>query len=150
MGSNNFDGVRPFDFHRAPSDQQDEFLNVLSGAYPDDEVAELWDNDDQMAVGLYLPKKASLLGALVMGTDFYPDLWISRLAVRPEAQGLGLGRLAIEFAELYALNDQFPFESIKAKTWMTNREALGFYARMGFVQDEDEDAGYITMIKPVE
>ncbi|WP_066256478.1 GNAT family N-acetyltransferase [Neobacillus drentensis] len=59
-------------------------------------------------------------------------LIIHRLAVHPSSQGKGYGKLLLQFAEKYALDNGF--SSIRLDVFSQNPGALNMYERAGFQQ----------------
>ena len=65
--------------------------------------------------------------------------WINYLAVAPERRGLGLGRRMMEAAEAALAEIGCPKINLLVRS--TNREALGFYERLGFRPDHSISLG---------
>ena len=66
---------------------------------------------------------------------------IPLLAVSPESQGLGLGKLLIEHAEKWAKN--LGYRLLHLEVFANNKKAEGFYQNMGFEPE------MVHMIKPI-
>ncbi|HEY7293476.1 MAG TPA: GNAT family N-acetyltransferase [Dehalococcoidia bacterium] len=94
-----------------------------------------------------LTQGTELLGLIVLEAE--PDhLFIENVAVRPEAQGRGLGRLLLGFAESEARRLGLPELRLYTNELMT--ENLGLYAHLGYVEvDRRLDEGYrrVFMVK---
>ncbi|MEH7348082.1 GNAT family N-acetyltransferase [Gottfriedia acidiceleris] len=56
---------------------------------------------------------------------------IHRLAVRPDYQGRGIGKLLLEYVEQLAI--QRGYTSIRLDVYSTNNEAVGLYTKYGYV-----------------
>jgi ribosomal protein S18 acetylase RimI-like enzyme len=65
--------------------------------------------------------------------------WINYLAVAPEARGLGFGRRMMESAEAELVKLGCPKINLQVRS--TNRDALGFYERLGFRTDDSVSLG---------
>lgn len=66
---------------------------------------------------------------------------IPLLAVSPESQGLGLGKLLIEHAEKWAKN--LGFRLLHLEVFAENKKAESFYQNMGFKPE------MVHMVKPI-
>lgn len=79
-----------------------------------------------------------LLGSVMVGYDGHRG-WINYLAVHPDHQRKGLGRLLMHAAEqrLRAMG----CVKINLQVRGSNDEALGFYRRLGFVVDDAVSMG---------
>ena len=65
--------------------------------------------------------------------------WINYLAVAPERRGLGFGRRMMEAAEAELAKLGCPKINLQVRA--ANREALGFYERLGFRPDDSVSLG---------
>ena len=75
-------------------------------------------------------------------------LLLDNVAVAPEAQGLGLGRLLLAFAERAAI--ERGFRSVRLYTNEAMRENIALYARLGYVEThraEEKGLRRIYMLK---
>lgn len=80
-------------------------------------------------------------GNVILGlieTVPHPDhLWIDNVAVAPEAQGRGIGRMLLDFTEARAIAAGFP--ELRLVTNGAFESNIALYARLGFVVDRIED-----------
>ena len=68
----------------------------------------------------------------------HPDhLWIDNVAVAPEAQGRGIGRMLLGFTEIRAIAAGFP--ELRLVTNGAFESNVALYTRVGFVVDRIED-----------
>lgn len=65
--------------------------------------------------------------------------WMNYLAVAPRFRGRGLGRLLVEHVERALLERGCPKVNLQVRA--TNPEAVAFYRRLGYVQDESISLG---------
>ena len=87
-----------------------------------------------------LPGTDRLRGVLVMWPEG-DHLFLENVAVHPDDQGTGLGRLLMQCVELYAR--ELGVESVELYTNEAMTENLAFYSRLGFVEvARRTDAGY--------
>lgn len=66
---------------------------------------------------------------------------IPLLAVSPNSQGLGVGKILIEYAENWAKN--LGYRLLHLEVFANNKNAKGFYENLGFIPET------IQMIKPL-
>jgi ribosomal protein S18 acetylase RimI-like enzyme len=78
-----------------------------------------------------LDRDGALLGAIVL-EDAPDHLWLDNVAVDPAAQGQGLGRALMAFAEAEARRRALPEIRLLTNVLMVRNIAL--YARLGFVE----------------
>lgn len=78
-------------------------------------------------------------------------LLLDNIAVRPDRQGRGIGRMLIEFAESEAR--RLGFSELRLYTHVTMTENIALYQRHGFVETgRGRQAGYdrVFMCKPLD
>lgn len=73
-----------------------------------------------------------LAASVMAGYDGHRG-WINYLAVDPEYQRMGLGRLLMQQAERHLANAGCPKINLQIRS--DNSDARGFYESLGFVQD---------------
>jgi ribosomal protein S18 acetylase RimI-like enzyme len=76
-----------------------------------------------------LERDGAICGALVL-LDFPDYLLLDNVAIDPDCQGLGLGRILIDFAEGEALRRSYP--EIRLYTHETMIENIAMYPRLGY------------------
>lgn len=112
----------------------EHYIPILGGRRPrpmDDDYAARLSND-QLFV---LEDDAALLGIVVM--EVRPDaVHIFNLAVHPDAQGRGLLRQLVGFAEAAAHQRSLPRLTLFTNVAMTKNRAI--YAHLGFVETREE------------
>lgn len=67
-------------------------------------------------------------------TKNYNNLYIHRLAVMPKYQRKGFGKLLMEFAENFAINNGFV--SVRLDTFSKNKRNLDFYTKRNYTKLE--------------
>lgn len=93
---------------------------------------------------------ATRLVAILVLQETPTGLLLDNIAVRPDCQGKGYGRVLIEFAEAEALRRGFPAISLYTHALMTENIAL--YRRIGFIETHRiYEKGYdrVYMTKPL-
>jgi ribosomal protein S18 acetylase RimI-like enzyme len=81
-------------------------------------------------------ENSTILG--LIETVPHPDhLWIDNVAVRPEAQGRGIGRMLLAFTEERAIAAGHP--ELRLVTNGVFESNIALYTRLGFVVDRIED-----------
>jgi ribosomal protein S18 acetylase RimI-like enzyme len=75
----------------------------------------------------------TLVGTAMVGYDGHRG-WVNYLAVQPLKQGLSIGRSLMQEAERLLKERGCPKLNLQVRT--TNTKILGFYARLGYVQDD--------------
>ena len=78
------------------------------------------------------------------------SMLLDNVAVSPDAQGLGLGRRMLEFAESAAMASGY--RSIKLYTNEAMTENIGLYSRIGYVEThraEEKGLRRVYMVKPL-
>jgi len=96
-----------------------------------------------------LESEASIVAILVLEAT-PTSLLLDNIAVRPDCQGKGYGRVLIEFAEAEALRRGFRTISLYTHALMTENIAL--YRRVGFIETHRiNEKGYdrVYMTKPL-
>lgn len=76
-----------------------------------------------------LERDGAICGVLVL-LDFPGYLLLDNVAIDPDCQGLGLGRILIDFAEEEALRRGYP--EIRLYTHATMIENIAMYPRLGY------------------
>jgi GNAT superfamily N-acetyltransferase len=89
-----------------------------------------WWSAQRMVFAL-LPNAASPVGTVTLAGSVLSDLRISWLAVDPDFQRCGIGRLLVEWAESNAY--QLGGRRLIAETLATWTQAMAFYQAMGYV-----------------
>ena len=92
----------------------------------------------------------ALLAVIALAQEHPGALHIFNIAVHPDAQGRGLLRQLLAFAEAKARDDGLPLLTLYTNQLMTRNRAI--YARLGFVEVGTEEAnGYkiVFMQRPV-
>lgn len=100
---------------------------------------------------VYVLDNAGQIDGLVVLVPEAETMLLDNVAVRPEAQGQGLGRLLLDFAEAAAW--RAGFRSIRLYTHEMMTENLALYARMGFVEThraEEEGLHRVFMSKRLQ
>jgi ribosomal protein S18 acetylase RimI-like enzyme len=75
----------------------------------------------------------AVVGSVMVGYEGHRG-WLYYLAVAPSAQGTGLGRALVAAAEEWLL--EAGADKVRLMVRTTNTEVLGFYARLGYVDQE--------------
>jgi len=83
-------------------------------------------------------RDGELVGLLVLGPD-EEGFVVDNVAVAPESQGTGVGRVLLEHAEAAAR--EAGFDSIYLYTHETMTENLALYARIGYVEYDRRGLG---------
>lgn len=128
------------DIARKVAEQPELFLVAEDGEDSEDsEGAEdtehsgvTGDTDDTGVAG---PR---LLGAGMAGYDGHRG-WVNYLAVRPDLQGSGLGRVFM--AEFERLLTERGCPKINVQVRQGNEQVLGFYASLGYAEDRAVSLG---------
>ncbi|MCF5667912.1 GNAT family N-acetyltransferase [Pseudomonas marginalis] len=84
------------------------------------------------AGGVHVLENAGRVQGFIILLDADDALLLDNLAVAPDAQGLGLGRLLMDFAEQQAL--AAGFAAIRLYTNETMAENIRLYTRRGYVE----------------
>jgi len=80
----------------------------------------------------YVLDKSGAIDAFVISYPRDTDQFIENVAVRPDSQGLGYGRLLMKYAEFLAQESHL--EKLVLYTNVKMTENLAFYARLGYVE----------------
>ncbi|OTA68656.1 acyl-CoA N-acyltransferase [Hypoxylon sp. EC38] len=64
-----------------------------------------------------------------------PVVYCYEIHLKPELQGIGLGKTLMEFLESVAVNTP-PIEKVMLTCFLSNERALAFYRKLGFKRDE--------------
>lgn len=83
-------------------------------------------------------RSGDLIGSVMAGYEGHRG-WINYLAVSPDHRRRGLGRALMEFAEQELLAIGCPKINLQVRGG--NREALGFYERLGYAVDDTVSLG---------
>jgi ribosomal protein S18 acetylase RimI-like enzyme len=79
-----------------------------------------------------------IVGTVMAGYDGHRG-WVNYLAVAPAFRGRGLARALMEHVERELVARGCPKLSLLVRN--TNREAIGFYRHLGYVEDESVSLG---------
>lgn len=80
----------------------------------------------------------ALMASLMAGYEGHRG-WMNYLAVAPRFRGRGFGRSLVEHAERALLERGCPKVNLQVRA--TNLEAVAFYRRLGYAQDESISLG---------
>ncbi len=108
---------------KPPAPMLDDYATLID----EDAVSVLDEGGDIRAIIVLLPQPDHLL--------------LDNIAVRPDSQGTGLGRLLIAFGEAEAR--RLGFDEVRLYTHQTMVENVTLYTRLGFVETgRGRDNGY--------
>jgi GNAT superfamily N-acetyltransferase len=104
---------------RKPGPMLDDYAALIEGQH----AYVMWDGADIVGVLVLIPEADAML--------------LDNVAVRPEAQGRGLGRALIAFAE--GLAREKGFKAVRLYTNEVMTENIALYGRLGFVETHRGD-----------
>jgi ribosomal protein S18 acetylase RimI-like enzyme len=82
--------------------------------------------------------EGAVMASLMAGYEGHRG-WMNYLAVAPRFRGRGLGRALVEHVERLLLERGCPKVNLQVRA--TNLEAVAFYRRLGYAQDESISLG---------
>ncbi|MGY2255090.1 GNAT family N-acetyltransferase [Pseudomonas reactans] len=102
------------------------------------------------AAGVHVLENAGSVQGFIILLDDGDALLLDNLAVAPDAQGLGYGRMLMDFAERQALDAGFAAIRLYTNEAMT--ENITLYTRRGYVEThraEEHGLRRVYMLKPL-